>query len=113
MNGTKTLTEDIADNVGIKVAYEAYKKWQLNNVEEARLPGFENYTSNQMFWLSFARTFCVKHSKEEILYRIKNLDHTINEFRVVGPLSNRPEFAEDFKCPVGSRMNPAHKCSIY
>ena len=39
--------------------------------------------------------------------------HSPEEFRIVGPFSNRPEFAKDFNCPVGSKMNPRKKCSVW
>ena len=32
---------------------------------------------------------------------------------VLGPLSNSYDFARSYKCPVGSRMNPTKKCSVW
>ena len=39
--------------------------------------------------------------------------HALDRFRVIGPLSNMKEFADDFKCPVGSKMNPAKRCAVF
>lgn len=39
--------------------------------------------------------------------------HSPGEFRIVGPLSNNPDFANDFNCPVGSKMNPEKKCFVW
>jgi neprilysin len=57
LNGINTQGENIADNGGIKEAYFAYKKFVKQNGEEAPLPGL-NYTSNQLFWISAAQTWC-------------------------------------------------------
>lgn len=95
------------------MVYEAYKVWQMENIEEPRLPGFENYTSNKMFWLSFAHSFCEKHTEEEFRKKFQDASQTPFEFRVMGSLSNSPDFAKDFNCSVGSRMNPARKCFLY
>lgn len=39
--------------------------------------------------------------------------HAPPEFRVLGPLNNFEEFAEDFDCPPDSDMYPADSCSIW
>ena len=57
LNGNKTQEENIADNAGIKIAYHAYMKLVEKIGHEARLPGL-NYSSNQMFWISAAQTWC-------------------------------------------------------
>lgn len=39
--------------------------------------------------------------------------HPPNQFRVLGPFSNRKEFANDFQCPEGSPMNPVKNCEVW
>ncbi|KAM4812120.1 uncharacterized protein ACH125_022056 [Urocitellus parryii] len=38
--------------------------------------------------------------------------HSPSCFRVMGSLSNSKEFSEHFHCPLGSPMNPHHKCEV-
>lgn len=45
--------------------------------------------------------------------RIISGSHSPAAFRVIGPMSNAPEFAEQFNCPIGSPMNPKHKCTVW
>ncbi|CAB3250166.1 unnamed protein product [Arctia plantaginis] len=112
LNGVNTQGENIADNGGIKEAYYAYQAWTNRHGEEARLPGLEKYTPKQLFWLSAANTWCAVYRNEAIKLRITTGFHAPGRFRVIGPLANMEEFANDFKCPVGSPMNPAHKCKV-
>ena len=39
--------------------------------------------------------------------------HSPSRYRVLSSLSNNEDFAKDFNCPVGSKMNPVEKCSVW
>ena len=109
-----SLGENIADNGGLKVAYAAYKDWtDRNMVTEHRLPGLD-YNPQQMFWISAANTYCNKH-RPEYLKNVESITdaHSPGEFRVIGTFSNMKEFSNDFNCPIGSRMNPMNKCTVW
>lgn len=51
LNGRNTLGENIADNGGVHLAFEAYKGLGIN---EGKLPGMDKYSSEQMFFISYA-----------------------------------------------------------
>ncbi|XP_066181939.1 endothelin-converting enzyme 2 isoform X2 [Sylvia atricapilla] len=54
VNGRQTLGENIADNGGLKAAYNAYKSWLQKNGEEKRLPAL-GLTNHQLFFVGFAQ----------------------------------------------------------
>ncbi|XP_022190551.2 neprilysin-2 [Nilaparvata lugens] len=113
LNGINTQGENIADNGGIKLSYYAYREWVRQNGPEPRLPGLQMFSPQQMFWISAAKSWCLKIKDEELKMRITTGVHSPGEFRVIGPLSNLKEFAQDFGCPTGSKMNPQHKCTVW
>ncbi len=79
---------------------------------EPSLPGLP-FTNRQMYWLSNARAWCGKYTDKALELQILTGYHSPNEFRVTGPMSNNVDFARDFNCPVGSRMNPEKKCKVW
>jgi len=113
LNGVNTQGENIADNGGIKEAYRAYNSYVGRHGEEQKLPGLQNYSPLQMFWISAANTWCSKYRNKALEKRIKTGVHSPGMFRVQGPFSNSREFAADFQCPLGSRMNPVKKCEVW
>ncbi|XP_044017351.1 neprilysin-2-like [Aphidius gifuensis] len=113
INGVNTQGENIADISGIKEAYLAYLTWTNKHGQEARILGLENYTPRQMFWISAANVRCKKMRLEALKNRVINNVHSPDEYRIIGPLSNMPEFSRDFNCPENSPMNSKNKCSIW
>ena len=87
-------------------------KWVLRNEEEKLLPGLR-YTQRQLFWVSAANVWCAKYRPKALKLRVLTGVHAPDMFRVRGPFSNMREFARDFKCPIGSNMNPREKCQVW
>jgi hypothetical protein len=54
VNGLLTIGENIADNVGLLESFMAYRRYRQPNGPEARLPGLEAFSEEQLFFLSFA-----------------------------------------------------------
>lgn len=112
LNGINTQGENIADNGGTRAAYIAYNKWIKRKQPEGILPGLK-YNQQQLFWISFAQTWCDEPNDEYIRHAITTDPHSPNQFRVNGVVSNMHEFASDFNCPVRAKMNPEHKCQVW
>ena len=111
VNGKLTLGENIADLGGVKAAYRAYKAWSRREGETP--PVVEGITSDQLFFVAYAQTWCSLQTPE-IERVLATVDpHSPPRFRVQGALSNLPEFAQAFQCQAGSPMNPAKKCEVW
>uniref|UniRef100_A0A915JED0 Peptidase M13 C-terminal domain-containing protein n=1 Tax=Romanomermis culicivorax TaxID=13658 RepID=A0A915JED0_ROMCU len=55
MNGKTTIGENIADNGGVKESFKAYQDYlQSIGGSEPSLPGLQNLTNNQLFFVSYA-----------------------------------------------------------
>ncbi|CAH2060687.1 unnamed protein product, partial [Iphiclides podalirius] len=112
LNGKQTLGENIADNGGLKASFHAYLDYSRSAKVNYTLPGV-NYNHRQLFFISFAQVWCSAMTKESTKMQIEKDDHTVAKYRVIGPISNLREFAEEFHCPVDSNMNPKHKCEVW
>ncbi|XP_014481662.1 PREDICTED: membrane metallo-endopeptidase-like 1 isoform X2 [Dinoponera quadriceps] len=53
INGLLTKDENIADNVGLAVAFAAFQKRLVTAELQLKLPGLKNVTDEQLFFLSF------------------------------------------------------------
>ncbi len=110
LNGKLTLGENIADLGGLKLAFIAFHALRQGATETEVAGGF---TEDQQFFLAHAQAWCTK-SRDPIVRMLAQTDpHAAPKFRVNGPLSNLPEFAEAFSCPVGSKMHPEHTCAVW
>ncbi|XP_063986007.1 endothelin-converting enzyme homolog [Diachasmimorpha longicaudata] len=112
INGRQTLGENIADNGGLKAAYHAYLTTLKDYEDQLPLPGLQ-LTHRQLFFLNFAQVWCSAITPESINLQVEKDSHCPPKYRVIGPLSNLPEFAAEFNCPKGSKMNPGDKCEVW
>jgi len=114
LNGINTQGENIADNGGIKESYLAYANYTKDHPEvpDLKLPGHD-YTPEQMLWISWGQAWCSKYRDGTLKSQVLTDPHSPGEFRTIGSLSNNPDFAKDFNCPLGSPMNPVKKCKIW
>lgn len=112
LNGINTQGENIADNGGIKEAYFAYRKFVQEKGAEPTLPGL-NYSTNQLFWISAAQSWCSVSRSERMKLLINTNSHSPEMFRVIGPFGNMKEFSQDFQCTEDSLMNPTQKCEVW
>ncbi|XP_057375648.1 membrane metallo-endopeptidase-like 1 isoform X2 [Daphnia carinata] len=113
VNGRKTRNENIADNVGLREAFRAYKHYVARNGPENLLPGLERYTPEQIFFLSFANVECSNGSPASLEYHVRFDVHTPSRYRIIGSLSNSDDFSQHYKCTPGSPMNPSNKCTVW
>lgn len=94
------------------MAYRAYQTWAQDFRQPEKLAAL-GYTTNQMFWISFAINQCTIAKPEFLRELLDDYGGTPAEFRVMGAVMNFQDFANDFDCPVGSHMNPKDKCTIW
>ncbi|XP_076377892.1 uncharacterized protein LOC117219826 [Megalopta genalis] len=112
--GEHTSGENIADSMGLQAVFAAYQRRQRNcEVPDPMLPGFENFTNDQLFFLSTANVWCTVYDPDKIATRLKYDPHSLAPLRVIGSLSNSEDFAEAYRCPKGSPMNPEKKCNLW
>lgn len=113
MNGVTTQGENIADNGGLREAFRAYQFYVAANGAEPHLPGLEQFTSEQLFFIQFANNWCGHETAEYLENQIQTDLHSPTRFRLIGPLSNNVDFVREFNCPAGSPMNRENKCVIW
>jgi putative endopeptidase len=100
VNGKLTAGENIADLGGLTIAFAAFKRSQ-DGKEPKTLDGF---TPEQRFFLGYT-LFDQEIIRPELLKKFLVTDpHSPAIFRVNGPLSNMPEFAEAFGVKAGDGL---------
>jgi putative endopeptidase len=100
-NGKLTLGENIADFGGLVTAYDALEQALQRNGRPALIDG---YTPEQRFFIAYAQSWRVHNRPERLRTRVTVDPHAPENWRVNGPLSNIPAFAQAFGCKPGDPM---------
>lgn len=110
VKGQQTLGENIADIGGLKAAYVAYQGYLADNPETSPIP---DLSEDQLFYVAFAQSWCAKMTPQIEQMLVLSDVHSPAKFRVIGSLSNNPEFWEAFSCEAGDAMRPANACEVW
>jgi predicted metalloendopeptidase len=109
LNGRLTLGENTADNGGLRVSYLALQK-ALGSGPREKIDGF---TPEQRFFLGFANVWCQNVTEAATRQRAQTDPHSAGKFRVIGSVSNMPEFGEAFGCKAGQPMVRENACRAW
>jgi predicted metalloendopeptidase len=110
IKGKLTLGENIADLGGLKLSYAAFQRAEKEHPATPTLGGF---TPDQQFFVGYAQAWCSNYRPEALRLLVATNPHSPPKFRVDGPLSNLPAFANAFQCKEGSPMVRAQRCEIW
>jgi len=101
VNGKLTEGENIADWGGLLTAYDALE----NRLARSGRPALiEGYTPEQRYFIAYAQSWRVHDRPEQLRTRVTVDPHAPEQWRVNGPLSNIPAFAQAFGCKAGDTM---------
>lgn len=100
LNGKLTLGENLADVVGVSIAYEAMER-AMAGKPHSLVNGF---TPEQRFFLAAAQARMGNNRPERARVLVATDPHSPGKYRVNGPFSNMPEFAKAFGCKAGDPM---------
>ena len=101
LNGKLVLGESIGDLGGVKIAYLAFQKSLQGKPPASTIDGF---TPDQQFFIAWGQFRGDEIRPETQKLMVQGDPHPVAKFRVLGPLSNYPPFAETFGCKAGSAM---------
>lgn len=92
INGKLTLGENIADAGGLTAAFQAWKQRDSENPDKL-LPGLQEFSKEQVFFLAYGLTWCGKTREEEAIRRVYTDPHSPAAFRI----KVRPIYAVKFR----------------
>ncbi|MBI1332592.1 MAG: hypothetical protein GC165_06900 [Armatimonadetes bacterium] len=93
VDGKLTLSEDIADIGGLKLAYVTWKRIASRQKDLGPVDGF---TRDQRFFIAYAQSWRMVARPEAARSWLKTDVHAPARFRILAPLTYLPEFASAF-----------------
>jgi len=109
--GKLVLNEALGDQAGVHFAYLALKK----SMAKHPVPTVDGFTPEQQFFLAWGQFRGEAMRIETQRQIVKGDTHAVPKFRVIGPLSNLPEFQQAFSCKPGASMvrPPEQRCTVW
>ncbi|HVR38351.1 MAG TPA: M13 family metallopeptidase [Thermoanaerobaculia bacterium] len=103
-NGKLVLGESIGDLAGAKIAYLAFQKAQKTKAATT----IDGFTPDQQFFIAWGQFRGDETRPETQRMMVQSDPHPVAKYRIIGPLSNMPEFAKAFGCEVKEK-----RCEVW
>jgi predicted metalloendopeptidase len=100
LQGALGLGENIADLGGLTVAFKAYQN-SLNGKPAAVIDGF---SGDQRFFMGWSQVWRIKFRDASLRQQVITGPHSPGMYRVLGVLSNMPEFYQTYDVKPGDGM---------
>ena len=109
--GQNTLGENIADNAGLAIALKAYHV----SLKGKPAPVIDGYTGDQRLFLSFGQVWRTKMRDSAVRTQTMSNEHTVAEFRVIGPTRNQDAWYDGFGVKAGEKyyLPPAERVHLW
>jgi predicted metalloendopeptidase len=108
LQGALGLGENIADLGGLTVSFKAYQN-SLQGQSGAVIDGF---TAEQRFFMGWGQVWRIKFRDEALRQQVITGPHSPGMYRVLGTLSNMPEFYQAFDVKPGDGMYRDEKVRV-
>ncbi|PIO71157.1 peptidase family M13 [Teladorsagia circumcincta] len=104
------------DDEGQQAAYNAYRQYiKEQGHEELRLPGLAQFSPNQIFWITYGYSWCMKQNDANLVNQLLTNPHAPGSCRTNQVMQDIPSFGKDFGCRQGSPMypKPDQRCKVW
>jgi putative endopeptidase len=101
VNGEKTLAQNAADLAGIELAWDAFAS---SNPDPA---------AKQGFFAAWAALWARQDRDNSLIASLASAEHAPARWRVNGPLSQLPAFAETYDCRASQPMRPRAQTALW
>lgn len=111
VNGQQTLSENVADNTGLAMAYRAYRL----SLRGAQAPVIDGLSGDQRFFLAWSQKWRAKVRDSETLRLLRSNPHSPRQVRGQEALKNQDAFYEAFGIKPGDGMYlaPSERVKIW
>ena len=101
INGDLTNGENIADQGGLAIAFTAFLIEQKKNPQPEKIDGL---TANERFFISYGQIWRGNSRDNALRMQLLTNPHSPGKYRVLGTLSNMPEWYTTFNVKPGDKM---------